>query len=279
MCSPTVIQATLAGLDRREALHLAAGVFAGAVVLGTCRAATGGRTEKRTIAAGKVLDLTHVLSPAFPIWPGNVPIKVSNVAKVAKEGFYANRWELAEHHGTHLDAPAHFAPGGVTAERLEASSLVVPAAIIDIRERARKDVDTLVTVNDLRAWEKRHGRLPANCGVFLNSGWDAKAKDAKAFLGQDRSGTLHFPGFSKEACEFLLKERDVAGLSVDTLSLDFGASKEFAAHKLWLGSGRWGLECVANLSELPPVGATVFVGGPKVLGASGGPTRAIAVWG
>jgi kynurenine formamidase len=279
MCSPSVIQSALAGLDRREALHLAAGMLAGAVASSSCRADSVRSGEKRTIAAGKVLDLTHVLSPAFPIWPGNVPIKVTNVAKVAKDGYYANRWELVEHHGTHLDAPAHFAPGGVTAEKLEAASLVVPAVVIDIRERVRKDVDTLVTVDDLKAWEKSHGALPKQCGVFVNSGWDAKARDAKAFLGQDRSGTLHFPGFSKEACEFLLKERDVAGLAVDTLSLDFGPSKEFAAHKLWLGAGKWGLECVANLSALPPAGATVFVGGPKVIGASGGPTRAIAIWG
>ena len=115
--------------------------------------------------------------------------------------------------------------------------------------------------------------------MFLHSGWDAKAKDAKAFLSADRTGTLHFPGFSKEACSFLLEERQVAGLAVDTLSLDFGASKDFAVHRLWLGSGKWGLECVANLSQLPPAGATVFVGSPKVVGASGGPTRVIAVWG
>ncbi len=279
MCSPSVIESALASVSRREALHLAAGMFAGVATPTLCGTNSARAAEKRTIAAGKVLDLTHTLSPAFPIWPGNIPIKVTNVARVAKDGYYANRWELVEHHGTHLDAPAHFAPDGVTAERLEASSLVVPAAVIDLRERARKDVDTLVTVDDLKAWEKRHGRLPRNCGVFLNSGWDAKAKDAKAFLGQDRSLTLHFPGFSKEACEFLLKEREVAGLAVDTLSLDFGASKDFAVHKLWLGAGKWGLECVANLPALPPAGATVFVGAPKVIGASGGPTRAIAVWG
>ena len=104
----------------------------------SCGAGSAAASEKRTIAAGKVLDLTHTLSPAFPIWPGNVPIKVTNAAKVAKDGFYANRWELAEHHGTHLDAPAHFASGGLTAERLEASSLVVSAAVIDIRERAAR---------------------------------------------------------------------------------------------------------------------------------------------
>jgi kynurenine formamidase len=115
--------------------------------------------------------------------------------------------------------------------------------------------------------------------VFLNSGWDARAGDPRAFLGQDSSKTLHFPGFSKEACEWLVRERDVAGIAVDTLSLDFGPSKDFAAHGVWLGAGKWGLECVANLAKLPPAGATVFVGAPKVAGASGGPTRVLAVWG
>jgi kynurenine formamidase len=279
MCSPSVIGSALAGVSRREAFHLAAGTLVGALAPAARGAAAGRPRDKRVLAADNVADLTHALSPAFPIWPGNVPIKVTNTRTLAKDGYYANRWDLAEHHGTHLDAPAHFAAGGPTAERLGPASLVVPAAVIDLRGRARKDADAVVTADDLRAWEKAHGRLPGGCGVFLNSGWDAKAGDAEAFLGQDCSKVLHFPGFSKEACEFLIHERDVAGLAVDTLSLDRGASKDFAVHKLWLGAGRWGLECVANLSKLPPAGATVFVGAPKVAGASGGPTRVLAVWG
>jgi kynurenine formamidase len=279
MCSPSVIESALAGVSRREVLHLAARLFAGALTCPSRGLASDRTGKQRTLAADNVLDLTHLLSPAFPIWPGNPPIKVTNTATVAKAGFYANKWEVVEHHGTHLDAPAHFAPKGLTAERLDAASLIVPAAVIDIRERARKNADAVVTIDDLKAWEKRHGRLPKQCGVFLNSGWDAKAGDARAFLGQDGSKVLHFPGFSKEACEFLLRERAVAGLAVDTLSLDFGASKDFAVHKLWLGAGKWGLECVANLSKLPPAGATVFVGAPKVIGASGGPTRVLALWG
>jgi kynurenine formamidase len=279
MCSPSVIESALAGVSRREALHLAAGLFAGALPCASRGTASERPREKRTLAADNAFDLTHALSPTFPIWPGNLPIKVTNTATVAKDGYYANRWELVEHHGTHLDAPAHFAPKGLTAERLEASSLIVPAAVIDLREKARKNADAVVTIDDLKAWEKIHGWLPKQCGVFLNAGWDAKAGDARAFLGQDDSKTLHFPGFSKEACEFLLAERQVAGLAVDTLSLDFGASKDFAVHKLWLGAGKWGLECVANLSKLPPSGATVFVGAPKILGASGGATRVLAVWG
>src|SRR5262245_4723049 len=279
MCSPSVIDSALAGLSRREALHVAAGVLAGATTPASSNAGSDRAGERRAIPAGKVLDMTHALSPAFPIWPGNAPIKVTNTAKVAKDGYYANRWEVGEHHGTHLDAPAHFAAKGATAERLEASSLVVPAAVIDLRGRARKDADAVVTVDDIKAWEKAHGRLPRGCGVFLCSGWDAKAGDAKAFLGQDRSKVLHFAGFSKEACQLLLEEREVAGLGVDTLSLDIGASKDFAVHKLWLGAGKWGLECVANLAKLPPAGATVFVGAPRVVGSSGGPTRAVGVWG
>jgi kynurenine formamidase len=276
-----VIHSALAGLSRREALHLAAGVLAGALPGASRGVAADLRAEKRTIAADNVIDLTHTLSPAFPIWPSptNVPIKITNATTVAKDGYYSNRWELVEHHGTHLDAPGHFAPNGMTADRLDASTFIVPAAVIDIRNKARRDADAVATIDDLMAWEKAQGRLPKQCGVFLNSGWDGKAGDAKAFLGQDDSKTMHFPGFSKEACEWLLAEREIAGLAVDTLSLDFGAAKDFAVHKLWLGAGKWGLECVANLSKLPPSGATAFVGAPKVLRASGGPTRVLAVWG
>src|SRR5262249_33694251 len=116
MCSPSVIDSALAGLNRREAAHLAAGLLAAALMPARSRA-----DEARAIPVGKVLDLTHALSPAFPIWPGGVPIKVTNIGKVASDGYYANRWDVAEHHGTHLDAPSHFAAEGVTAERVEAS--------------------------------------------------------------------------------------------------------------------------------------------------------------
>jgi kynurenine formamidase len=281
MCGPYVIESALASVGRREAIQLAAGVFAGAV---SCPALAGAAEQpraRRAIVADNVLDLTHTLSPTFPIFPApaNFPIKITSATTIAKDGYYSNKWELVEHHGTHLDAPRHFASNGVTADRVEAGTLIVPAAVIDIRERARKNADVVVTVDDLKTWERTHGRLPKHSGVFLNSGWDAKAGDSRAFLGQDGSNTLHFPGFSKEASEWLLAERDIAGLAVDTLSLDFGPSKDFAVHGVWLGAGKWGLECVANLAKLPPAGATVFVGAPKVAGASGGPTRVLAVWG
>jgi kynurenine formamidase len=282
-------------MSRRDALYFAAGALAGGFACAACATgatrtagaapddppAPGQPGGKRTIAADRVLDLTHTLSPTFPIWPGNEPIKLTNKGTVAKDGFYANRWDVGEHHGTHLDAPAHFSTGA-TAEKIDPASYVAPAAVIDIRERVKKDADAAVSADDLRAWEKAHGRLPKGCAVCLNSGWDAKAGDAKAFLGTDATKTLHFPGFSKPAAEFLINERDVAGLLVDTLSIDTGVATTFPVHKLWLGAGKWAVECVecvANLGKVPPGGATVFVGAPKVETASGGPARVLALWG
>jgi kynurenine formamidase len=129
-----------------------------------------------------------------------------------------------------------------------------------------------------RLWEGQHGRLPAGCCVALHSGWGELAtSDPARFIGRDVSGTLHFPGFSPEAADWMLKEREVAGIAVDTLSLDNGASKEFKTHRLWLPSGRWGLENVANLDKVPASGATLVVGASKVKGATGGLARLIAL--
>lgn len=291
MCAPSVIEAALAGMSRRDAIHFAAGMVAGAVACMTCSAGVvcathdssadeppPARGAKRTIAADKILDLTHTLSPTFPIWPGNAPIKITNKGTFAKNGFYSNRWEIGEHHGTHLDSPSHCSPG-ITAEKIDPASFIAPAAVVDIRERVKKDADAAVTADELKTWEKAHGRLPKGCAVCLNSGWDAKAGDAKAFLGSDAANALHFPGFSKAAAEFLLNEREIVGLLVDTLSIDTGAATDFPVHKLWLGAGKWAVECVANLGKVPPSGATVFVGAPKVESASGGPTRVLAMWG
>lgn len=288
MCSPTVIDAALAGMSRREAICFAAGALAGAFALSN-RATAGDQPAapgtipprpgpKRLLPADNVLDLTHTLSPTFPIWPGNETLKLTNKITFEKTGFYANRWDVGEHHGTHLDSPAHCSEKGNTVEKINPASFIAPAAVIDIRERVKKNTDASVNVEDIAAWEKTHGKLPKGCAVCLNSGWDANAGDAKAFLGTDAANALHFPGFSKAAAEFLLNERDVVGLLSDTLSIDTGVETNFAVHKVWLGAGKWAVECVANLGKIPPSGASVFVGTPKVESASGGPTRVLAMW-
>ena len=179
-----------------------------------------------------------------------------------------NKWELMEHNGTHIDAPCHFIAKTQTLEQLPVRNLIVAAAVIDISGRAKRDADSAVTIDDVKAWEKNHGRLPRGSAVFMNSGWDVKAGDPQAYLGTDKSNTLHFPGFAEDTCQFLVTERDIAGIGVDTISLDIGPDKEFKAHKALLRGNKWGLECVANLSRIPPSGATVFVGRHEGRGAA-----------
>jgi kynurenine formamidase len=280
MCAPSVIETALAGLSRRELLQLAAAVTAGAAFApSTLKAAE--EPVVRAIELGKIMDLTHTLSPEFPVFPVpglTFPIKITAIARLEIVGVFANKWELIEHNGTHIDAPCHFIAKTQTLEQLPLRSLIVPAAVIDISARARKDADSAVTIDDVKAWEKQHGRLPRGSGVFMYSGWDAKVGDPQAYLGTDRSNTLHFPGFAENTCDFLVKERDISGVGVDTLSLDIGPEKEYKAHKALFRANKWGIECVANLSRIPPSGATVFVGATKVKGGSGGPARLIACW-
>ena len=274
MCGPQVMDYVQSTLSRRDLLRAGA---AAAVAATVPLAGAGGR-EARTMALGQIADLTHTASPAFPVFPGFKPMSIQTTSTVQKDGFYANRWELGEHTGTHMDAPAHFIANGASADRIAPAQLFAPLAVIDIRARATRDPDASVTVDDLRAWERRHGRLPQGAAVVMRSGWDAFVGDARRYINADASGTMHFPGFSPEAAEFLTRERSISGVGVDTLSLDIGAAKEFRAHVLILGAGRWGLENLANLAVLPPSGAMLIVGGPKVARASGGPSRVFAVW-
>jgi kynurenine formamidase len=147
--------------------------------------------------------------------------------------------------------------------------------VVDIRAKAAADPDAQLTVDDLIAYEQTHGRIPRGAIVAMNSGWDQYV-NTPTFRNADPNGVLHFPGFHLEAVQYLLEHRDVKGIMVDTLSLDYGPSPDFAVHFEWLPANRWGMEAVANLGQLPAKGATVVVGGPKIEGATGGPSRLIA---
>jgi len=228
-----------------------------------------------------VVDLTHALdeyTPYIPVPGLTFPFKKTPIATVVKNGVAANRWEIHEHLGTQIDAPIHFFEGALSLDQLPVASLVVPLAVIDISARVASHPDTSVTVADIEAWERQHGRIPERAAVMMRSGWDSRIDDARAFVNADAGGVMHFPGFSPEAASFLARSRQAAGIGVDTLSLDRGDDATYATHKAWLGTGNWGAELVANLQHVPPVGATVFVGATKVKGATGGPVRLIAVW-
>ena len=207
------------------------------------------------------------------MFPAFKPIQIKPKFSIAKDGFFANEITFDEHTGTHMDAPVHFVQGGTTADKLPVDKFFAPLAVISIERRAAKDADAVVTVDDVLAWEKQHGRLPAGAFVAMYSGWDARIGDAGRFLNKDAKGTMHAPGFSEDVAKFLAKERDIVGAGVDTLSLDIAAASKFVAHLAFLGAGKYGVELIANLNTVPPSGATIIVGAPKHEGASGGPCR------
>jgi kynurenine formamidase len=236
------------------------------------------RRRARPPRVSRVVDLTHALAPHFPSWPGYPSLEVRNTHHYTRDGFFANAWHVHEHSGTHVDAPLHFSARGLSAADIPARSLVVPVVVVDIRKRAHRDPDAEVRVEDIRAWEKRHGRVPRGAAVLMWSGWETRAGDESAYRNMDAKGVMHFPGFSPEAAQFLVQDRAISGIGVDTLSLDNGPSTDFGAHVAILPADRWGIENLANLGKVPSKGATIVLGLPRVQGASGGPARIIALW-
>ncbi|MBR8744904.1 cyclase family protein [Nocardiopsis sp. MG754419] len=230
---------------------------------------------------GRVADLSHTIAPDMPSWDDEKPTRASLGEPVPDGafGFYVQRWTLTEHTGTHLDAPGHVIGGGRLVPDIAPEELVVPAAVLDIRERAASDPDTTVDVEDVLAFERAHGPIPEGAAVLMCSGWSAKwAEGDAAVRGVSEDGTWHFPGFSAQACAYLVERRSVAGFGVDTLSTDPGNSTDFAAHEVVGRADRWGLEALTGLDRLPPLGAVLTVGVLPGLDASGGPARVLAHW-
>lgn len=277
MCAPVVMEAVRDKVSRRDVLRLAGAATVAAVgsqMLGPAEVLAA----PTRMGMRHVQDLTHTLKPTFPSFSGQPVFKSDVAVTVKKDGFYALNINYFEHVGTHMDAPAHFRDGARTVDQLAASALIAPVVVVHIHERAAKNHDAQVMPADIRAWERRYGRLPRGAAVFMHSGWESRVGSNQTFRNPDASGVMHFPGFHPDAVEFLLRERNAVGIGVDTLSLDFGASKDFKTHVTWLPTGRWGLEGLANLASIPASGALVFVGAPKVASGSGGPSRVIAVW-
>ena len=273
MCAPSVIEIVRQEVSRRDFV----GAMAACAVAASVPAAAQSNPLRLPKGFRDVVDLTHPFSPALPVYPGYKPVQVRPRSTIAQDGFANNEVTFDEHTGTHVDAPSHFVAGATSGDRLPVDRLIAPLVVIAIADRAAKDPDTLVTVDDLLQWEKRHGRVPAGALVAMHAGWDARATSADRFLNRDAKGTLHAPGFSEQAARFLVAERDISGVGVDTLSLDAGAAPKFVAHLAILGAGKYGVELLANLGRVPPSGATVVVGAPKHDGATGGPARVLAL--
>jgi kynurenine formamidase len=259
----------LPGISRRAALMGAAGAVTVAAIPATGLAKNKPKKHAR--------DLTHVFREGFPVYTGRPPAR-STLFTVQEDGFYSQQWTFGEHSGTHMDAPGHFVVDGRRAPEITLAELFVPAAVIDISERVDSNPDAVVEVEDLVAFEASHGRIPRGAGVFMYSSWETRVDDPAAFKNRGPDGLYHFPGFGIDALNWLLENRDITCIGVDTLSLDFGASTTFDVHLRLLGADKYGLENLANLSDIPAGGSSVYVGLIPWEEGSGGPCRVVAQW-
>jgi kynurenine formamidase len=286
MCSPLVMEQARSELSRRRVI----GLLGGAVAAGVASRLAVAAQEATPVMSGpgtlnlslgsytRVQDLTHTITPETPVFPGNPQPVIEPLRTFEKDGYYANKLTFAEHTGTHMDAPAHIVEGAAYAHELAVEQSFAPLAVVDISERAATDPDAQLMPDDLLAWEREHGSLPAGAFVAMNSGWEARISDPASFINAGEDGVLHFPGFHPDAAAFLVEERDITGIGVDTLSLDFGAATQFVTHVTVLQTGKYGLEGLAALASVPPAGALIVVGGPKVVVGSGGPSRVMALF-
>jgi kynurenine formamidase len=267
---------------RPFSLALAAGL------LTACSGAPAPAPPPTGPGAATVVDLTHAFDAETIYWPTDTQgFALETVFEGMTEGgwyYAAHRFSTAEHGGTHLDAPVHFAEGGWTADEIPVERLVGPGIVVDVAESAAADRDYLVGVADLQRWEAAHGRIPDGAIVLLHTGYGRHWPDRAAYLGTAAKGPeaipqLHFPGLDPAAARWLVGERSIDAIGLDTPSIDRGQSATFDSHRVLFAANVPAFENVAGLDRLPATGFTVFALPMKIRGGSGGPLRIVALVG
>jgi len=212
------------------------------------------------INASKAVDLTQPLYKGMPFWPGTEPIQIDRLADY-DQGYRMHKFTMWENIGTHVDSPSHFAAGkGMrTIDQLSVNQLIVPIVVINVQDKTATDDDYQLSIEDIQNWESKHGQIKKGRLVLMNTGWYRKFSDPKAYVNQDEAGVLHFPGYSVAAAQLLL-ERGIAGIGIDTLSLDPGNDLSFPVHNVILGANKFQIENMNNLDALPMTGAIAVIG-------------------
>jgi kynurenine formamidase len=270
-------------------IFVAAALLAAGTVIGWVGSAGGTQAERGKAAVktpkGKLVDLSYPFNARTIYWPTAKSFTLEKVAEgETEQGYFyaANNFAAAEHGGTHLDAPVHFARDGDKADEIPLRRLVGQAVVVDVSESALADRDYRVTRADFAAHERRYGRIPDGTIVLLRTGygryWPDRAKYlGTAELGEQAVPKLHFPGLHPRGARWLVRRRDVRAVGLDTASIDYGQSTLFESHRILGAADVPVFENVANLERVPAEGALVIALPMKIEGGSGGPLRAIAV--
>lgn len=242
-------------------------------------------TLPELLATGKWIDLSYDFSDKTIYWPNNpTGFKLDTQFNgTTGAGFYysSNIFSTPEHGGTHLDAPVHFAEGKWSVDQIPLEQLTGSAIVIDVAEKAKHNPDYQASVADITEWEKQNGKIPDNAILLFRTGWGQFYPDAAKYLGTSEKGeaaiaNLRFPSIHPELAEWLIKNRKIKAVGVDTPSVDYGQSKDFKTHQLLYAKNILGFENVANLDKLPVMGSYILALPMKIKDGSGGPLRIIA---
>jgi kynurenine formamidase len=227
----------------------------------------------------KIVDLTYALNEKSIYWPGEnyEPFRLKTIATLENDGVLSKAFCMPEHLGTHIDAPNHFERNQPSVERIPPDQLLAKGVVIDISSAAMADPDYRLSVADVTRWEAEQGPIEAQSVVIARTGWGRFWNQPARYKNQDVRGQMHFPGFSAEAARFLLDQRDIRGIGIDTMSIDHGLSKDFAVHHAINRRGRYGLENLAQLECLPARGFYLIIAPIKIETGTGGPTRVFAI--
>ncbi|HET9745108.1 MAG TPA: cyclase family protein [Chitinophagaceae bacterium] len=254
------------------------------VLLISCEERTAG-SDATNIAQGKWIDLSYDFSEETLYWPTASGFRFDTAFQgVTPAGFYyeAYNYSAAEHGGTHLDAPVHFARGKWSVDQIPLERLTGEAVVIDVSAKALKDADYQIGIADVEGWEKTNGKLADDIMILFRTGYGSFYPDAKKYLGTDERGpdavaNLHFPGIHPELADWLVKNRKIKAVGLDVASVDYGQSKDFKTHQVFYEQNISGFENVANLDKLPVKGTFIVALPMKIKGGSGGPLRIVGV--
>jgi kynurenine formamidase len=238
-----------------------------------------------SIQKGHLVDLTHNYSSETIYWPTEEGFKLdTRVDGMTEKGYYysAKKFSAPEHGGTHIDAPIHFAENGKTVDQIPLEQLFGKAIVIDVSKDALENRDYQVSVQDFSIWESSHGLIPDGAIILLYTGYGKYWPDRLKYLGTDKKGTkalvdLRFPGLHPVAAKWLVENRKINAVGIDTQSIDYGKSEFFETHRILCKKSIPFFENVANLDKLPSTGTFVIALPMKIKDGSGAPLRLVAI--